>query len=219
MIVRPANLTQVAEAMLQFDLAKRQLIRPEDIQKIAGKEFVKKSGWRRLARAFTLSTAILSHAVERDADGRVASAWFIVRASHPNGAFSDGWGGADKFERRFNKDQDIIATAQTRATNRAISDLIAGGEVSADEMSEDGEPVPGRAKVTKPTPKPTNGGHPTEKQVKMIYAIAEKVISRDFGEWISEYTKGRTADPAELTYDEGQAVIAHLKSLEATPEG
>ena len=100
---------------------------------------IKKSGWRRLARAFTLSTAILDRTIERDDDMRVVSAEFIVRASHPNGAYADGWGGADKFERRFNKDQDIIATAQTRATNRAISDLIAGGEVSADEIGEDGQ--------------------------------------------------------------------------------
>jgi len=69
------------------------------------------------------------------------------------------------------------------------------------------------------TVKRGSSGHPTEKQVKLIYAVAEKVVSRDFGEWISEYTKGRTADPAELTYDEGQAVIAHLKSLEANAEG
>lgn len=59
------------------------------------------------------------------------------------------------------------------------------------------------------------GGHPTEKQVGLMYAVAEKVITRDFHAWIGEYTKGRTTDPANLTYEEGQAVIAHLKSLEA----
>lgn len=50
-------------------------------------------------------------------------------------------------------DHDVIATAQTRATNRAIADLIGCGEVSAEELGDDsgkpagasgGRPAPAR---------------------------------------------------------------------------
>lgn len=62
---------------------------------------------------------------------------------------------------------DIPATALTRAKNRAISDLIGAGEVSAEELEMAGVPASarrqgkakrGKAKEEKPTPKPRQGG-------------------------------------------------------------
>jgi GTP1/Obg family GTP-binding protein len=48
-----------------------------------------------------------------------------------------GVAGADKDEKGWTKEQDIRATAYTRALNRAISDAIGLGEVSAEELSEE----------------------------------------------------------------------------------
>lgn len=54
-------------------------------------------------------------------------------------------------------DHDIISTAQTRATNRAIADLIGCGEVSAEEIIDSPPPNPAGAKRgyqgTSPPPK------------------------------------------------------------------
>lgn len=154
-IVRPADLSVVAETMRMFEQAKSQVLRADDIQKITGKDFVKKSGWRRLARAFTLNTEIIKFKIDRADTGNIISAEFVVRASHPNGAYTEAWGGCDINERKFNKNQDIAATAQTRATNRAISDLIAGGEVSAEEMNDrhDYRSQPGNQATSAPAPK------------------------------------------------------------------
>ena len=48
-----------------------------------------------------------------------------------------GIAGADKDEKGWTKEQDIRATAYTRALNRAISDAIGLGEVSAEELSDE----------------------------------------------------------------------------------
>ena len=58
----------------------------------------------------------------------------------PNGCFADGWGNCSRGERGFaHPNHDIPATAHTRATNRAIADLIGAGEVTAEEMQADME--------------------------------------------------------------------------------
>lgn len=44
-------------------------------------------------------------------------------------------------------DHDIIGTAQTRATNRAIADLIGCGEVSAEELTDPEPPPPARTEA------------------------------------------------------------------------
>lgn len=46
----------------------------------------------------------------------------------------DGWYRELKYPREVNE-HNVMATAETRAKNRAISDLVGGGEVSAEEMA------------------------------------------------------------------------------------
>ena len=56
-----------------------------------------------------------------------------VRA--PNGRINTGVGICDSKERNFaHLEHDVYATAHTRAKSRAISDMVAGGVVSAEEM-------------------------------------------------------------------------------------
>lgn len=42
-----------------------------------------------------------------------------------------------------------MSTAKTRATNRAIAELIGAGEVSAEEMKADNKPVENKSKFAK----------------------------------------------------------------------
>lgn len=182
-ILRPADLNKVAEALRQFDAAKKAVLRDIDYQEIQGKNFVKKSGWRRLARAFVLSTEIIDKKVVRDDDGRVQAAEFVVRASHPNGAYMEAWGGCDIYEKnkRFDKGQDVVATAQTRATNRAISDLIAGGEVSADEMSTGGKPY---STSTQTQTQPAQSSPPPDAKALQKAEKLRAILMPDYtGEW------------------------------------
>jgi hypothetical protein len=61
---------------------------------------------------------------------------FTVTVKHPSGAMMTGVGACSQAEGRGfrHPDHDIVSTAMTRALNRAISDLVGWGEVSADEM-------------------------------------------------------------------------------------
>ena len=164
----------------------------EDYQVIGTEKFRKKSGWRKIATFFNLSTEIVEERKEMIGDNTVYH--FTVKALHKNGRFAVGTGSCDAYEKAVLKDgkykskgnvikwgkrpngksyplewewidavpnsiHNIRTTAETRATNRAISNLVGGGEVSAEEVDqqahdvEEGEVVPPPAK-TPVQPKP-----------------------------------------------------------------
>jgi hypothetical protein len=112
-----------------------KLLNEKDYQSIGRTKFKKKSAWRKYMKAFRISTKVVEKEIIKDDTGRVIEASFLVRAWMPDGREVEGWGNCSKFERGFTKpNHDIPATAMTRAVNRAVSDLIGAGEVSAEEM-------------------------------------------------------------------------------------
>lgn len=126
-----------------LELTEKMLV-PADYQKIPGKKgkFKKKSAARKYARAFRISDSIIDQEIVRDENNNVLEATFIVLAWLPDGRTTTGLGNCSRSERKFSKpNHDIIATAHTRAKNRAIFDLIGSGEVSAEEMYGDEEAI------------------------------------------------------------------------------
>lgn len=148
-----------AEAFMKnYQDVVKALLDDNDVQDIGGKEFKKKSAWRKLATAFRISDEIINEDIVRDETNQIVSAKYYVRAILPNGRSSVGVGvcsiydkirykktqhhKADKetpsnFELRgrfSNAEHDVPSTAHSRAKNRAIADLIGAGEVSAEEM-------------------------------------------------------------------------------------
>lgn len=124
-----------------YDRACADLIGPNDVQEERGRTFKKKSAWRKLARYFRISTEIVG--VERDFVGENFIATVTVKALGPWGQSAEAVGACATDEatgRRTITIADAVATAETRATNRAISNLIAMGEVSAEEMSKSSGP-------------------------------------------------------------------------------
>lgn len=106
---------------------------PNSTCQIQGKPFLKKEGWRWIALHFQLSDEIISHTTDKHKDVIVER--IVVKTSSPNGRFTTGVGICSSKERNFaHPEHDIFATAHTRAKNRAISDMVGGGEVSAEEM-------------------------------------------------------------------------------------
>lgn len=138
-LVRPAaSVHDVENAFRDYVALCDRLLDDDDVQHIGGRSFRKKSAWRKLAVAFGVSCEVRERVYERDDSGRIIRAEIVVRATAPNGRFMDGLGICDSTERKFSKPQhDIPATAMTRATNRACSDLFGMGEVSAEEMAHD----------------------------------------------------------------------------------
>ena len=141
------NYQELVEALLDTD---------EDYQ--GGKK--KKSAWRKLATAFNISDCVIEKEIIREDNYQIISAFFMVKATLPNGRSCIGVGDASIFDKirysstkkhdadketpsnfelrgRFtNAEHDVIATAHTRAKSRAIADLIGAGEVSAEELGE-----------------------------------------------------------------------------------
>jgi hypothetical protein len=138
--MRPDEARQVMAAYQEMTAA---IIGPEDRQRVDDKEFVKRSGFQKLAAAYGVSTEIVSQTYEtvRREDDTVLVARVVARAIHPSGRHADGDGACASNEKRFRKgdqrmEHNLASTASTRAVNRAISNLIAFGSVSAEEVQE-----------------------------------------------------------------------------------
>lgn len=121
-----------------YDDACRALIGPNDVQREGKRVFKKKSAWRKLARHFAISVRVARTEHEFLSNGHFI-ATIVAQAIGPWGQVSEDVGSCCTDEatgRRVITVADAIATASTRATNRAISNLIAMGEVSAEEIGD-----------------------------------------------------------------------------------
>ncbi len=133
--VRPlVSPEQAAKEWQKFEELKKRLLTKSDYATINGKPHECKSAFRKLAVYFGISDEIVEQVrTDREDDSFM---WrIVVKATAPNGRFSTGVGICDSRERDFARvEHDVYSTAHTRAKNRAISDLVAGGVVSAEEM-------------------------------------------------------------------------------------
>ena len=126
---------KAAEQWALFEALKAKLLSDEDYQTISGKRFIKRSGFRKIAVYFGISDRIVNE-VRHDREDGSFSWRIVVEAVAPNGRTCIGVGACDSRERNFaHMEHDVYATAHTRAKSRAISDMIAGGAVSAEEVS------------------------------------------------------------------------------------
>lgn len=133
----PTAIAQQKALSAAYDKACESLIGENDVQREGGRTFKKKSAWRKLARYFHISTEVVR--VEREAIEGLFLATVTVRATAPWGQSAEAIGACCTDEatgRRVISVADAIATAETRATNRATSNLIAMGEVSAEELGD-----------------------------------------------------------------------------------
>ncbi|KKN59206.1 hypothetical protein LCGC14_0544330 [marine sediment metagenome] len=168
-IVMPAVTAEKAvEAFNAYQELANKIIRPEDIQKISGKDFKKKSFWRKCQRFFNLSLEKLEEKRE-EYGGHGFTYHFTYRATAPNGAFMDGCGSCSSDEKDLLKtEHNTRAIAETRAKNRAIADLVAFGECSAEEIVE--------AETLHPEPETQlkfENRLISEKQRKRLFAISK----------------------------------------------
>jgi len=143
-VIRPLDPAQVVASMREHQDLLRSILDPSDWQGApdAKGSFVKKSGWRKVALAYNLTLERAGEIVERDEGGMPRRATYTARAVAPNGRSVEATGHCSFDESRFSGprgniaklENDLRATAETRAKNRAISDLIGMGKVSAEEV-------------------------------------------------------------------------------------
>jgi hypothetical protein len=137
LLIRPAaSVADIVIAWQDYQNLKTKLLNENDYQMISGKNCIKKSGWRKIQTAFSISDELMNEERKEFKD------YFIyevtVKATAPNGRFAFGIGSCASNERKFSHvEHDVRSTAHTRAKNRAIADLVGGGDVSAEEVDYD----------------------------------------------------------------------------------
>jgi hypothetical protein len=133
-IVKPAVSTEEAlQSWKQYEDLKARIITENDVQKIQGKDFLKKSYWRKIATFFNLSLECVKE--ERQMSADVFTYLITYKASAPNGRFAYGDGACSSNEKGLEKtEHNTRSTAHTRGFNRAVSNLVGGGECSAEEI-------------------------------------------------------------------------------------
>ncbi len=134
-IVTPIDADAVLEMIKVFEYFNSKVLTSRDFATIQGKPFVKKSGWSKYSLACNVSTELRDEKVEERNGNRIYH--FVYRAIHlPTGGYADAVGSASEAEKNQwnHPEHDIRTLAQTRAFNRSISNLVGGGEVSAEEM-------------------------------------------------------------------------------------
>jgi len=146
-VIRALDADALVESFKEYQALIPRLLDDSDYQGTGRDRFKKKSAWRKIATAFDLDVVRISETVERDGSGQPIRAMAVYRAIAPSGRSMDGDGYCSIDEARFSSakgrqklENDLRATATTRAKNRAIADLVAAGEVSAEEVDAGGPP-------------------------------------------------------------------------------
>jgi len=100
------------------------------------KQFPKKSAWVKLGRAFNVNTTIVDKEFVLGKNGETKEAYYCIRATLPNGRSVESDGSCSRHEKGKGNatSHTIRSTAKTRASNRAIAELIGAGEVSNEEL-------------------------------------------------------------------------------------
>ncbi|MEM3192091.1 MAG: hypothetical protein QW292_08385 [Candidatus Parvarchaeota archaeon] len=205
LVVRP-DVEGTIQALEAFQKLKTSVLDRNDTVDIGGKAYIKRSGWRKIALAFNVSTEIVS--VERERSGEMYIVRVKARASAPNGRVSEEIAVCDSSEftgKLIASLHNVETKAATRAINRAISNLVGGGEVSAEEITTE------EIENIKPQPHPE-----PKKEVEMITdkqrsAILQYGINDDEKEdYIAFFLEKIRKQIPDLTRKEASELIEHL---------
>ena len=216
-IVTPADVDQIIQMLKAFDDFKNKALSKNDYAVIKGKKSVKRSGWSKYAVACNVSTELREERVEERDGHRIYH--FVYRAIHlPSGRYADAAGSAsekEKSEEEWNHpEHDVRSLAQTRAYNRAISNLVGGGEISAEELSTDdrtgaSRPPPSQQQTRSPPEAPKPSEELTD-QIESVMASAGFTKVR-----VYPYGKRVYVEALDIEQDEWPAYNAILTPLGA----
>ncbi len=151
------SLVEAKELWAAFEETKKQLLTGEDTEIIEGHSYICKSGWRKIATRFRISTELISMSPMSRTKPLQYRA--VVKAINMGGRFAMGVGFCSEEERKpkklterekaagktqaekdakggwsYHKEHDIMTQAEVRATNRAIADLVGCAEISVEEV-------------------------------------------------------------------------------------
>ena len=209
-LVPAMSIEQAVEQFRLYQELKEKLGTAEDFQEIRGRRHPKKSFVRKVQRFFNLSCELLRDEPIRDEKGHIIGWIATARAIHlPTGVYQDADGSCTFDEKTEGQRtiHNVRAHAVTRAKNRAILDLAGFGEVSAEEIVDDG------AEGHQKDQQQRRDEPATQAQLKAIYALV-----RELG-WnlddAREYLKQRYGvdDSRKLTKRQASELIDYLRGI------
>ena len=163
---------------------------PDCLMEIQGKKFRKKNYWRAIATAFNLTVRLVSE--ERTEVGDDWGYLVVFTAMAGNGRSTDGDGSCFASEKKGAQGtvHNVRAHAHTRAYNRAVSNLVGFGEVSAEEMMQE------KSQGLATPPRSTGGRKVTEPQRRRMYKLGSLAADRLEvpAEQVDEYAKAMIRD-------------------------
>ena len=194
------QMVQALDAYLELQ-RKLDARMPDAIQMIQGKPFRKKMYWRTIARAFNLSVGKIEGSEQKVVEGEDWGYIVQYRAIAPNGAYADGDGACMASEKpeKMATVHNVRAHAHTRAFTRATSNLVAFGEVGADECQEaDYDDAPYSAEqpaAEQPAPSQQTTQDLADGKVRVTDVFAAKSGKNSQGAWtlwVVKFSDGRS---------------------------
>ena len=208
------DVEKAVEAMNAFeDLKSKLLVEGKDKVQIGGRLAITRSGFSKIALAFGLSTEITK--ISRIKTGDYYCAHVIARAYASNGRYAEGSASCDSTEFRGSiagTTHNIESKAATRATNRAIANLVGGGILSKEELETDEDQdeavMPQGLKRTDSSTKRVGGITP--KQISYIKSLSGQPGKAALSEMLAEGFDNRPLE--DLSADEASKLIDELKA-------
>lgn len=201
------DVEQAAYAMKKFQEIKSRILDENDVVKIQGKTYTKRSGWRKIALAFNIRTEVLG--IEREHVDDVMIIRVRARATANNGRYSDEVAVCDSSEFTGNLKptlHNIETKAVTRAVNRAISDLVGGGEVSAEEIETTAVNDTAQAHHDKER---SNENLITSKQLNAVRTALEGKQEK-YGDYFLEYLDSKEPDLVKYIRERGGFTVERM---------
>jgi hypothetical protein len=136
-----AGIEDLARAVQAFNEIKQKIILQdksnyiETAVKGQKKIYLKRSAWRQIALAYNISDRIVKQEEKADGAGNYGYEVWVEAYTPSKSVIGIGMCWSNEPNKVFPHGRhDVLATAHTRAKNRAISDFVGSGEVSAEEM-------------------------------------------------------------------------------------
>jgi len=121
--VSQGGIAEIQKTFTEIDAIRSHLLTQEDIYVVKDKTYINRKGYRKLAVAFSISTQVISESRIESWDTIIYN--FTVRATTALGRYVEASASCSSSERDFNNlEHDVRAVSQTRASNRAIGELI-----------------------------------------------------------------------------------------------
>ena len=134
---------EASRAFQQYQELMKALMKESDVVEIQGKKKIKKTGINKIARFFGVSVEIIRHHKEEivGPQGGRHFIWYVwTRATLPTGQSRVEGAACSSNERRFaHLENDVLTTAITRSSKRAVENLVGMGEYELIENSGDEE--------------------------------------------------------------------------------